>query len=317
MKILITGITGLFGSYLAKEFSSLGEIHGLKREGSSTRLLDQADFPIQWHDGDLSDFDSLETALQGMDLVIHAAGMVSFSPNDSNELYQVNVKGTANLIDAMLAAGIKKLIHISSVAAIGRSSEAKNIDEKFKWVESSLNTEYAVSKYCGELEAWRGEQEGIELIVVNPSILLGKIEDERSSTTIYDYVLEEHKYFPVGNVNFLDVRDAVELTRKLYEKGVWGDRFILNAGSIPYFDFFQQMAKVFGKKAPSKKATGFLLNLAVWFAGISRFLGLSKNPLNKKTAIISSQKISYDNTKVTELLNFQYRPLQETFLWAK
>lgn len=317
MKIFITGITGLLGSYVAREFADLGEIHGLKRTSSSTRLLDEVDFPIIWHEGDLSDQESLEHFIQGMDLVIHAAGLVSFDSRDSDALMEVNVQGTANLVNAMLNAQVSRLIHVSSVAAIGRSSGISQIDEKFKWVESSLNTDYAISKYGAELEAWRGEQEGLNLLVVNPSILLGKIADERSSTTIYDYVLEEHGYYPTGDINYLDVRDAARMIRGLYEKNAWGQRFILNAASMPYQEFFQKMAEIFSKKAPSKKASGILLKLAVILAGLGRTLGISKNPLNKKTAMISTQKISFDNQKATRLLAYEYRSLEDTFSWAK
>ncbi|MDG1275923.1 MAG: SDR family NAD(P)-dependent oxidoreductase [Algoriphagus sp.] len=317
MKILITGITGLFGSYLAKEFSELGEISGLVRRSSSKRLTESLESNIHWLEGDLADIDSLEAALQGIDLVIHAAGMVSFDSKDETSLYQTNVKGTANLVNAMLLAGVKKLVHISSVAAIGRSQEHLFIDENFKWTESPLNTVYANSKYYGELEAWRGEQEGLTLLVVNPSILLGKIADDRSSTDIYHYVLEENRYYPSGNINYIDVRDAAKITKLLVEKNKWGERFILNKESIPYQKFFQIMGVEFGKKAPYKALNPFLLHLVVFFNGIFRKLGLSKSPLNKKTALISKQKTVFENKKAQDLLNFEYFSLEDTFRWAR
>jgi len=317
MKILITGITGLFGSYLAREFSELGEISGLIRHSSSKRLTENMESDVHWLEGDLADIDSLEAALQGIDLVIHAAGMVSFDSKDESMLYQTNVKGTANLVNAMLLVGVKKLVHVSSVAAIGRSQELLVIDENFKWTESPLNTIYGNSKYYGELEAWRGEQEGLTLLVVNPSILLGKIADDRSSTDIYHYVLEENRYYPSGNVNYIDVRDAAKITRLLVEKNKWGERFILNKEDIPYQKFFQIMGDQFGKKAPNKAINPVLLNLVVIFNGIFRKLGLSKSPLNKKTALISKQKTFFENKKTRELLNFQYLSLEDTFSWAK
>lgn len=317
MKILITGITGLFGSYLAKEFSELGEISGLVRPSSSKRLTESLESNIHWLEGDLADIDSLEAALQGIDLVIHAAGMVSFDSKDEASLYQTNVKGTANLVNAMLLVGVKKLVHISSVAAIGRSQEQLIIDENFKWTESPLNTVYANSKYYGELEAWRGEQEGLTLLVVNPSILLGKIADDRSSTDIYHYVLEENRYYPSGNINYIDVRDAAKITKILVEKNKWGERFILNKEGIPYQKFFQIMGEQFGKKAPNKAVNPLLLNLVVFFNGIFRKLGLSKSPLNKKTALISKQKTVFENKKTQNLLNFEYFSLEDTFRWAR
>ena len=285
MKILITGITGLFGSYLAKEFAALGEIHGFRRVGSSLKLLEKVDFPIKWHEGDLSDIESLEMAMEGIDLVVHAAGKVSFDSYDEQILHTVNVGGTTNLVNAMLNTGVKKLLHVSSVSAIGRSPELIKLNENFKWVESPLNTDYGISKYLAELEVWRGEQEGLDLIVVNPSILLGKVNDDRSSTDIYHYVLEGNSYYPAGALNYIDVRDASRQVRELVEKGVWGERFILNKECITYKEFFEKMAVAFGKKAPSKSVSPLMINLAVFFNTLFRKIGLSKSPLNKKTAM--------------------------------
>ncbi|MDR7128663.1 nucleoside-diphosphate-sugar epimerase [Algoriphagus sp. 4150] len=317
MKILITGITGLFGSYLAKEFASLGEIHGFRRIDSSSRLLEGVGFPIIWHEGELSDIESLEESLEGMDLVVHAAGKVSFDAHDEESLHRTNVDGTTNLVNAMLNTGVKKLVHVSSVAAIGRSPELLQLDENFKWVESPLNTDYGVSKYLAELEAWRGEQEGLDLLVVNPSILLGRISDARSSSDIYHYVLEENSYYPKGDLNYIDVRDAAGQVRELVEKEAWGERFILNKEQISYREFFEKMAAVFGKKAPSKPVSPIMLRAAVFFNAIFRKIGLSKSPLNKKTAMISQQKVFFDNTKVNKLLGSSYRSLDETLNWSK
>ncbi|WP_339870152.1 NAD-dependent epimerase/dehydratase family protein [uncultured Algoriphagus sp.] len=317
MKILITGITGLFGSYLAREFSALGEIHGFRRANSSLRLLEGITFPITWHEGELFDMDSLESAMEGIDLIIHAAGKVSFDANDGDSLDHINVGGTTNLVNAMLNVGAKKLVHISSVAAIGRSPELAILDEKYKWVESPLNTDYGISKYLAELEAWRGEQEGIDLIVVNPSILLGKVTDERSSSDIYQYVMEGNSYYPKGDLNYIDVRDAASQVRQLVEKDAWGERFILNKERISYKEFFERMAAAFGKKAPNKSVSPLMLHVAVFFNTIFRRIGMSKSPLNKKTAMISQQKVFFDNSKVNKLLKPNYFTLDETLDWSK
>jgi nucleoside-diphosphate-sugar epimerase len=317
MKILITGISGLFGSYLAKEFAALGDIHGFRRTQSSLRLLEGIEFPITWHEGELSDIESLENALQGIDLVIHAAGKVSFDPSDKDSLHRTNVDGTTNLINAMLNMGVKKLLHVSSVSAIGRSPELMQLDENFKWTESPLNTDYGISKYLAELEAWRGEQEGLDLIVVNPSILLGKVSDDRSSTDIYHYVIEENTYYPKGDLNYIDVRDAARQARELVEKEAWGERFILNKESISYKEFFEKMAASFRKKAPSKAVSPFLLKTVVFFNTVFRKIGLSKSPLNRKTAMISQQKVYFDNSKVNKLLQSKYHSLDETLNWSK
>lgn len=317
MKILITGITGLFGSYLAAEFSKLGEIHGFCRPGTPQQLFIDDEIPVIWHQGDLNDPESIADALEGIDLVIHSAGLVSFSSADSQKVYQVNHLGTANLVDTMLALGVKKLVYVSSVAAIGRVPDVKVMDEDAKWTDSPLNTDYANSKYLGELEVRRAEQEGLQVCVVNPSIILGKSSYGKSSTAIYSYVLEGNKFYPKGDLNFVDVRDAAELTRRLVEGGHWGERFILNAAAISYREFFEEVAVAFDKKAPSLPLSSWMIHVASIGSFILRKMGLSKSPLNRQTAMLAQQKIAYSNEKVKNLLGFKFRSLPESLQWAK
>jgi len=316
MEILVTGITGLFGSFLAKEFSQLGKIHGFKRSESSADLVD-SDLEVIWHEGNLNDVDSLLEALQGIDLVIHAAGLVSFHPKDQDLLFQINTLGTANLVNAMLVSGINRLVHVSSVAAIGRPTGVKSLDENFKWVDSPLNTEYAISKYRAELEVWRSQQEGLEVLVVNPSILIGKVSSQRSSTALLDYVMKENRFYPKGNLNYIDVRDAAAITRKLVEIGAWGERFILNKENIPFQNFFEEAARVFSKRKPSIPLASSWIGPFSFALNLFRALGITKNALNKQTAMISQQKIEYQNAKVGKLLDYKYLPLKESLEWAK
>jgi dihydroflavonol-4-reductase len=316
MNILITGITGLFGSQLAKEFSQAGNIHGLRRSSSNLGLLEE-NLEVSWHEGDLMDVDSLLEALQGIDLVIHSAGMVSFSPKDSEAVFEINTQGTANLVDAMMTLGVNKLIHISSVAALGRTPGILEVDENFKWTESPLNSDYAVSKYRAELEVWRAYQEGLQVLVVNPSTLIGKISSQRSSTAVLDYVMEENKFYPLGCLNYIDVRDASRITWLLFEKEAWGERFVLNKESVSYFEFFKTAASVFSKKAPNIPVNGVLSILLSRVIGFLRFFGLSKSQLTKQSAQIAQQKIYFRNQKVNKLLGFRYTDLEESLLWAK
>jgi dihydroflavonol-4-reductase len=316
MKILITGATGLFGSYLAKKFGAIGEIYGLMRESSSQKLLRDCPYKINWIEGDILEPISLGAALEQMDLVIHAAGMVSFDPKDEKKLMEVNVTGTTNLVNAMLEKGVHRLIHVSSVSALGRSADTLSYDENSKWTASRFNTPYAISKYRAELEVWRGVQEGLQALIIMPSVILGKISDERSSTQIYHYVLEENKYYPQGTVNFIDIRDAVEITFQLYQKGQWGQRYILNHKTLYYKDFFEKMAKAFGKKPPTKKLQWYQLKMALIVVGIAKMLKLTKNPLNKQTAMISQLELYLQNEKVQKILDYKYISLEETFQWA-
>lgn len=315
MKILITGITGVLGSRIAQKFSELGEIHGLRRAKAQINLIDQS-FPIIWHEGDLLDPISLEETLKGIDLVIHAAGLVSFDDSDKNQLYKTNWEGTTNLVNAMLELGVQRIIHVSSVAALGKAPDQALIDESQKWIESPYNTAYAESKYLGELEVWRGVQEGLQALVVHPSVVLTKITDKRSSASLYQYVLNENSYYPAGSINYIDVRDAVELMYLLYQKNCWNERFILSAAAIPYKDFFLLMAKTFGKIAPSKPVTSNLLRILLALQPFVVLFKLRKLRLNKQTALLSQMEYVMDNSKLAALFSYKFRSLEDTFAWA-
>lgn len=315
MKILITGITGLLGSHLAREFHPLGEIHGLKRAHSKTSLLGDLASKITWHEGDVTDYQSLEEAFTDMDIIIHAAGLVSFSEKDKESLLKVNHEGTANVVNVMLEKGIKKLIHVSSVAALGRTPEQNSVDENHKWVDSPWNTPYAISKYFAELEVWRGVQEGLQAMVVNPSVLLAKVSGQRSSTAIYAYVERELPFYPKGSINYIDIRDAAKLTYLLYQKNCWGERYILSKESLPYQRFFKTLAQQMDKKAPTIEVNGALIFLGlIW----NKFLSVfgKKNILNKQTAQLAQLHTHFENGKIKKTLDFQYTPLEETIKWA-
>ena len=317
MKILVTGITGLFGSYLAREFLNLGELHGLRRKNSQLNLLRDLSDRIIWHEGDINDYHSLEETFDMMDLIVHAAGLVSYDSKDIDRLNEVNVEGTANVVNAMLQKKIKNLVYISSVAALGRSPDTSVIDENHKWTSSPLNSPYGISKYLAELEVWRGAQEGLKVMIFNPSVLLGKITDQRSSAAIYQYVLQEKRYYPLGSINYLDVRDAAQLIVQIYQKNRWNERFILSNESMPYQKFFQTMANVLQKKAPHVPVSGLMLHLAFIWLGINRVFNRKKIPLNRQTARLAQGSIVFDNQKATELTGFKYTSLESTFAWAR
>ncbi len=317
MNILITGVTGLFGSELAREFSALGSIHGLRRASSDLRGVDLEGLDIHWHDGDLLDFTSVLEAVEGMDIAIHAAGKVSFSAQDERALFQVNHQGTINVVNALLAAGVPKLVYISSVATLGQVSDQEYYDENSAWVDVPGHTPYALSKYRAELEVWRGEQEGLEVLVVNPAVILGKLAYERSSGSLYQVVVKGAAFFPAGNLNYIDVRDAAEITRALVEKNAWGERFVLSKESMSYEKFFQLATQILGGTPPTKRLPNWIIS---WgfpiLKGLSWLLG-KKLPLTAQVAKNAQRKTQFSNQKVRRFLNFRYRELQDTLEWAK
>jgi len=299
MNILITGITGLVGSELARAFSTLGKIHGLKREGSDLSALGLQDLFIHWHEGDILDFNSLLEAMEGMDLVIHSAGKVSVLPQDKKSLFEVN------------------LVYVSSVAALGQVPDQEEYDETSTWVDAPDQTAYALSKYQAELEVWRGEQEGLQVLVVNPAVVLGKLAYARSSGALYQVVLNGTPFFPAGNLNYIDVRDVAAITRALVEKDAWGERFVLSKESIPYQAFFQQAAQAFGGSVPKRSLPNGLIS---WGFPILKMLARvvgKKLPMTASVARNAQRKTSYSNQKVERYIQFRYRELQDTLNWAK
>ncbi|MDA0314042.1 MAG: NAD-dependent epimerase/dehydratase family protein [Bacteroidetes bacterium] len=317
MNILITGVTGLFGSELAREFSTLGNIHGLRRASSDLGAVDLEGLDIQWHEGDVLDFNSLLEAVEGMDVVIHAAGKVSFLPQEERALFQINHQGTVNVVNALLATSVPKLVYISSVAVLGQVPDQEEYDEKSVWLDLPNPTAYALSKYKAELEVWRGEQEGLEVLVVNPAVILGKVAYDRSSGALYQVVLKGTAFFPAGNINYIDVRDAAEITRALVEKNAWGERFVLSKESIPYEVFFQLAAQVLGGVPPKNKLPNWVIS---WgfpiLRGLSWMIG-KRLPLTAQVAKIAQCKTHFSNQKVERYLNFHYRELRDTLEWAK
>lgn len=316
MKILITGITGLLGSYLAKELLGIAEIHGLKRKTGRFHLLGKAYEAIHWHEGDINDYQSLEAAIEGMDMIIHAAGLVSFSSKDKEKLLRINVEGTANVVNIMLEKNVKKLVYISSVSALGKDPEIRHISENYKWTASPDNTPYAISKHLGELEVWRGNQEGLEVLVFNLSVLLAKISDQRSSASIYQYVLRGSRFYPKGIVNYIDIRDACAIMVKIMHGDRWNERFIVSRESISYKKFFDAMALAFQIPAPSKRLSNGMLNIVLLISKLSRFVGTGALSINKQTARLAQLEITFENNKVQDLLNFDYTELKDTLRWA-
>ncbi|WP_209331052.1 NAD-dependent epimerase/dehydratase family protein [Lunatimonas salinarum] len=315
MKVLITGITGLLGSYLAREFAGLGILHGLKRKQSKLDLLGDLSTEVTWHEGDINDFQSLEAAFKDVDIVIHAAGLVPVDLPGEGDLLKVNLEGTTNVVNALLSTGIKRLVFISSASALGIDPDTDIINEQYKWTTSDLNSPYAVSKHLAELEVWRGAQEGLEVMVFNPTTLLPKISDCRSSAHIYQYLLKSAYGSNAGNFNYSDIRDASALIAKLVKDGEWNSRYIISNGSIPFPDLLVHLREAF-KSAPvnelfpwrSANSWKSLLPFFLKRKTYGKFDGLN--------GLIAGKPLVYENKKAAELSGFSFRPLTETLRWA-
>ena len=307
--VLVTGGAGLVGSELIKQ---------LVARGTGVRAIYNKVRPENTNGVELIacsilDTMGLEEAMQGIDEVYHCAGLVSFTKDNNKSLYKINVEGTANVVNACIDAGVKKLVHVSSVAALGRIRNEQMVNEKMQWTETTSNSKYGKSKYLGELEVWRGIAEGLHAVIVNPVIILGNGNIDDGSTGIFKSAYNEFPWYAEGVSGFVDVRDVASAMISLMKSDIHSERFIVSAHNATYKDVFSKIAEVFNKKPPYKKVTPFIASV-VWRLEAIRSSFTGKRPLlTRETAATAQAKVYYDNAKLlASLPSFAYRPLDDT-----
>tara|TARA_R110001592_G_C13131414_1_gene746592 strand:- start:317 stop:1297 length:981 start_codon:yes stop_codon:yes gene_type:complete len=315
--VFVTGATGLLGSFICRELIKNGQsIRAVKRGSSQLTLIEDIADQIEWVDGDMNDTTFLLEALEGIDGVIHGAAIISFDKRDEDRMYKTNVQGTADLVNACLKAGVTNFVQISSVAALGRKPGQKFIDEKDKWEGTEYDSIYARSKYLQELEVWRGAQEGLKVKIVNPSVVLGPGLWGSGSTSVFKYAYDSKKFHPEGTINFVDVRDVAEICVKLLGADVQNERFVLNAGTKEFSDFFAEVASRFGKKPPTKPVPYWMLKIAVKLEFVRSRLMRQSALITSDTAKLSRMHYHFRNDKVKKALSFEFRPMNETLDWS-
>lgn len=309
--ILVTGGAGLLGNELIEQLLTRGE--KVRAIYNNTVLSKNSITNFESFKCDILDVVTLEEAMENVTEVYHCAGLVSFNPKDERKLYGINVEGTANVVNAALNAGVRKFVHVSSVAALGRIRPGEMIDETMVWSEETSNSKYGHSKYLGEIEVWRGVAEGLNAVVINPSIILGAGNWNEGSTKIFKSVYDEFPWYTEGTTGFVDVRDVANAMILLMKSDISAEKFILSAENISYKDMFTMMAKAFGKKVPSKKVTPFIAALTWRLENIkSRFTGITPL-LTRETADTAMTKVAYDNRKLLEALpTFRYTKMENS-----
>jgi dihydroflavonol-4-reductase len=312
--ILVTGGTGFVGSYLLRYLLSEGysNIRAIRRPQSSMDLVSDINSKIKWIDCDLLDVIGLEDAFKGVQQVYHSAAIVSFLPSERKYMKQVNVEGTANVVNMSLFHGIEKLIHVSSIAAIGRRKQEVTISESSKWERSPFNSKYAISKRLAELEVWRGVAEGLSANVINPSMILGAGRWEDGPQKFFKVVWDEIAYYPRGTNGFVDVRDVVKMMVLLMEKDISGERVIASSASLSYQELMTHIARHLGKKPPAKALSPLLTHLFWRLEWLKSKLTGQEPTVTKETALHTSRTFYYDHTKSKELLHFDYMPIEKT-----
>lgn len=320
--ILVTGGTGLVGShllyFLLKENKKVRAIHRKSSDLQAVEdifsLYDSKELfhAVEWVEADLTDIPALTIAFKGITHVYHCAAFVNFNPAKYRILKKVNVEGTANVVNLSLHHQVQKLCYVSSVATLGSKPNSGLVDEETYWNPDEKNSVYAITKYGAEMEVWRGTQEGLDAVIVNPGIILGTSPDLDGSGIALKLGASGIRFYPSGGVGVVDVCDVIRAMISLMNSDLKNQRYILVGKNISYKKLLSKMAVLFDKKPPNRplnKNLMFFLSGMDWF---SSKIFRTKRKLVKDTVRSMFTKNRYDNTKLKNAFDFEYTSLQET-----
>ncbi|MBX2902283.1 MAG: SDR family NAD(P)-dependent oxidoreductase [Chitinophagales bacterium] len=311
--IFITGATGLLGSQLVRNLVGRGEqVIALRRSTSSMALLGDAAAKVHWVDGDLNDIDALDTAMKQADRVFHCAALISFSKKDRTALYKTNVEGTANVMNAALTNGVKKVVHVSSVAAFGFHTPEKTITEKSDYSESEGVAHYFRSKHFGEREAWRAQAEGLNVVVANPSTILGGGWWHMEPNSIFLQLKKGLPFYSAGSNGFVDVRDAAKALEILMDEAANGTQYIISAENLSFKTLMEKVAEAMQVTPPPFCLGSVIANAVILFSGIASVVFNKKPLLTAEKYLIASTNFKYSNARFTEAFSFRFRPIEDT-----
>lgn len=315
--VLITGATGYLGAALAhhlhRRYGDSIRLKALVRASSSRRFLDS--LPIEFVLGDLKNPASLWEATEGVDVAFHCAALVSFRQRDYRSLYRANVVGTRNLVNACLKNKVKRLVHISSTAAIGASGLGEWSDEQTPFQAWQHQIGYMASKYLSEFEALRGVAEGLDAVIVNPSVALGDLDGWRhgASEFVADLFRGKIPFVPKGATGFVDALDVATAIERAWKFGKTGERYIVSAESLSYRELVERVAQFRGARCRNvmalPAAVGVLLGAT---SDLGAYLFNLRSPITLDSIRLASLSLRYANQKSVQELGASYRPIEAT-----
>ncbi|TVR38230.1 MAG: NAD-dependent epimerase/dehydratase family protein [Cryomorphaceae bacterium] len=319
--IFVTGGTGILGAQLLCDLAQQGHsIRAMKRSTSDVdwvrkvfhfNQLEDLWNRVEWVDGDLLDIIGLEELTSGCTQVYHAAAVVSFQAGDEQKLLTHNIEGTANMVNACMASGVQKLCYASSIAVFGREPNRGVVNEEAQWKRTPHNSNYAISKYGAEREVWRGTEEGLNAVIVNPSVIVGPCKWDYSSGVLFRSVRNGLPFYTLGTNGFVDVRDVSKAMISLMNSDIRNERFILNGGNVVFQDFFNMVADSLQKKRPHIYARPWMSAIAWrvmkpwgWITG--------KSPAITKESVGTAHMTSlYSSQKIEKRLGFAFTPIED------
>jgi len=312
--ILVTGGTGFLGSTLIRQLLDGGnQLRAIKRT-SSFIPADLSQHPnIQWVTANINNYFELKDAFEGISEVYHCAALVSFEPSEKKTIISLNTQGTAHIVNLCIQNNAR-LLHVSSVAALGDPKpDHQEADEQDIWEFDGTQHGYAISKYESEMEVWRGTVEGLDAVIINPSLIIGHQAGHQNTGAIFKLLKNGLRYYTIGSVGLVDVEDVARAAIILMNsRDIKSERFIISNENMTYKELFRICAGYLHVPVPRKKATRNMLGLA-WRAAkiISWFTG-KKPGLTKDTAHSALKKQAYSNAKLKEKVGFSFKPLDQT-----
>jgi nucleoside-diphosphate-sugar epimerase len=325
--ILVTGGTGLVGAHLLLHLLENGAntVRAIYRDSKNTdktkalfNLYEKEALfeKIEWVSADILDIPALEIAFQEVDYVYHCAALISFDPAEEDNLRKVNIEGTANIVNFCIDKKVKKLCHVSSIAALGDllTSENKNqtpINEQTEWNPEVPHSDYAISKYGAEMEVWRGLQEGLPVVIVNPGVILGPGFWDQGSGILFQTVKKGISFYTNGSTGYVSVIDVVTIMHRLMNSDCNGEKYILISENYTYKDILVIIADKLDLKKPSIQASLGMLNLALLLDWIKSTLFQTKRKLSKTgVASLISQTV-FSNDKIKKELNYSFTNVED------
>jgi len=307
-RILVTGGTGLLGSYLLRWF----KYHGYSQltathQNSNGPIPEDLKEGIEWKELILPDVQDADEVIEGQDWVIHAAASISYDKSEREKLLAINQEGTKHIVNACLMHDVKHFVYVGSIGALGKEKNFVKLDESAPWLQNEFSTTYGLSKYLGELEAWRGATEGLPVTVVLPSVILGTGDWHRSSLQIIDRVATKPGWFPGGQTGYVDARDIAKFIGLVLEKNKPGERWILNAENLSYERIYGMIKMELGIQKHFRLAPKWLAKLILNTASILKGKSLGHEVLKS-----AYSTFSYDHSKSLTIEGFEYRQVAET-----
>jgi dihydroflavonol-4-reductase len=312
--ILVTGASGFLGNELVKQLVANNEsVRIIVRPSSDISHLASIKDKIEIVEADILDVPSLEMAFDGVEKIYHSAAVIGYDSSFYDAMYKCNIEGTANVVNIALSKGIKKLLHVSSIAAIGGKPNDL-ISEETKWEKNEWTTHYGITKMLAEREVWRAEQEGLEVVMVNPGIILGSSSNENKATMRVFKRIASGKmpFYSNGTNGFIDVRDVARICIQLMNSPVNSERFILINQNLSFKDYFERIAKRLNVQPPKRALNKTLGNVFLFADWMASTLSRRKRSFTKEIFKVSMEHFEYSNEKIKRQLDYTFIPFDET-----